>query len=58
VEMSTAQSVLPLEIAYRILDFLHDSPHALWACSLVHSTWRPHAQRLLFATVLLRDRRA
>lgn len=49
---------LPPETTDKIIDLLYDDHIALARGSLVHSTWRPRAQWLLYTSIFLRDRQA
>jgi len=45
---------LPVETLDHILDFLHDSTHALRHCCLVSKSWIPHTRSHLFAEIRFR----
>ena len=47
------QHELPPELIDRVIDFLHDEPKALAACSLVASSWTTTSRYHLFSTVKL-----
>lgn len=47
-EIPATSWVLPVELTDRVIDFLYESPLALRACALVHSSWLPAARRHLF----------
>ena len=54
----TVRRALPPEITDAVIDFLHDTPAALYSSSLVQRSWRARAQRLIYAKIVLRDRQA
>ena len=48
-----AQREFPPELVDRIIDFLHDEPRALTACSLVARSWTPASRYHRFDTIKL-----
>ena len=45
---------LPQELFDQVIDFLHDSDHALKSCCLVSKQWIPRTQKHLFANIRFR----